>query len=236
MPTGEPTLAVKLECAIASTSSELCLLLPWSAIEPVASQILDRGEPTDGADPDQARALEQGLARTRTLVRAEIGTARVPVEEVLALAPGSLVKLDAKAENGVRLLAHRVELALGMPGRSGARKAVKLVSPIQPRSDPAALPLPHSLSGPSPEPAGERDAVRERIHQLRAVDLRVWAELGDTEMALASALSLPQGSILELDQDAQEPVVLFVNGVRFARGTLVVTDDGQWAIQVSALS
>ena len=64
--------------------------------------------------------------------------------------------------------------------------------------------------------------------------LRVWAELGRMRMPLGRALALPIGAVVDLDQDADAPVDLYVNGVRFARGHLVVSA-GQWAICVDEL-
>jgi flagellar motor switch protein FliN len=70
---------------------------------------------------------------------------------------------------------------------------------------------------------------------LGAINLRVWAELGRSRMPLGSALGLPVGAVLDLDRSADAPVDLYVNGVRFARGQLFVTDDGEWAVSLDAL-
>jgi flagellar motor switch protein FliN/FliY len=70
---------------------------------------------------------------------------------------------------------------------------------------------------------------------LRDIKLRVWPELGRAELPLAAALGLPLGSVVELNQEADEPIDLFVNGVRFAQGHLIVTDDGEWAFQCDAI-
>jgi flagellar motor switch protein FliN len=59
--------------------------------------------------------------------------------------------------------------------------------------------------------------------------LRVWAELGRTQLPLGRALRLPLGAVLELDRTADAPIDLYVNGTQFARGRLLVTDDGEWA-------
>jgi flagellar motor switch protein FliN len=42
--------------------------------------------------------------------------------------------------------------------------------------------------------------------------------------------------VLELDRKADEPVDLFVNGLRFASGTLVLTDDGEWALRLAEVA
>jgi flagellar motor switch protein FliN/FliY len=72
--------------------------------------------------------------------------------------------------------------------------------------------------------------------QLGAVDIRVWAELGRAQLPLGTALTLPPGSVIDLDRTVDAPVDLFVNGLCFGRGHLLVTDDGEWAIQVSSVN
>jgi flagellar motor switch protein FliN len=73
------------------------------------------------------------------------------------------------------------------------------------------------------------------VEALGEIKLRVWAELGRTNLALGRALGLPLGSVLELDTAAEAPVDLFVNGLRFAQGHLIVTDDGEWAFQCDSV-
>jgi hypothetical protein len=70
---------------------------------------------------------------------------------------------------------------------------------------------------------------------LSGIKVRVWAELGRTHLGLGRALGLPLGSVVELDRAADAPVDLYVNGVRFAQGHLLVTDDGEWAFQCDAV-
>ena len=71
---------------------------------------------------------------------------------------------------------------------------------------------------------------------LQEVSLRVWAELGRTELELGRAVELPFGAVVDLDRRADAPVELFVNGLRFASGRLLVTDDGEWAIEIAQLT
>ena len=68
---------------------------------------------------------------------------------------------------------------------------------------------------------------------LRSIFVRVWAELGRTHLPLGAALELSRGEVVELDQRAEAPVELFANGLCFANGSLVVTADGAWGVQVA---
>ncbi len=70
---------------------------------------------------------------------------------------------------------------------------------------------------------------------LGGISLRVWAELGRSSMPLGSALGLPLGAVVDLDRAADAPVDLYVNGMRFARGQLLVTEEGEWAVSLSEL-
>ncbi|MGH2892301.1 MAG: FliM/FliN family flagellar motor switch protein [Solirubrobacteraceae bacterium] len=73
------------------------------------------------------------------------------------------------------------------------------------------------------------------VEALTGIKVRVWAELGRTELGLSRALGLPLGSVVELDRPADAPVDLYVNGLRFAQGQLIVTDDGEWAFRCDAV-
>ena len=73
------------------------------------------------------------------------------------------------------------------------------------------------------------------VEALGGIELRVWAELGRTDLALGRALGLPLGSVVELDHAAEAPIDLYVNGIRFAQGHLIVTDDGEWAFHCDAV-
>ena len=66
--------------------------------------------------------------------------------------------------------------------------------------------------------------------------MRLWAELGRTRMALGRAVGLAPGEVVELDAAVDDPVIIFVNGVRLGSGHLVVGDDGEWAFRVVEVS
>ncbi len=70
---------------------------------------------------------------------------------------------------------------------------------------------------------------------LGGISLRVWAELGRARLPLGSALGLPVGAVLDLDRTAEAPVDIYVNGMRFARGQLLVTEEGEWAVSLETL-
>jgi flagellar motor switch protein FliM len=240
-PIGEPTFAIALESRIEGLPATMSLLIPWSAIEPVADDIVGGvGKPED-ADPHEGRAVHHSLAAANVRLRAEVGCARMPVERMLALTPGALLELEDRAEDGVQLFAEGVPICRALPGLRGARRAIKLTTAMAPGGSPAMLapaanrPLPNDEARAGEQAAPPSPQTRESLARMMGVSVRVWAELGRTTLPLGHTLQLPPGSVVELDQAAETPIELFVNGMCFAHGTLQVTPEGAWAVQVDAL-
>jgi flagellar motor switch protein FliN/FliY len=67
---------------------------------------------------------------------------------------------------------------------------------------------------------------------LAGIPVRVWAELGRARMPSAEVVGLPPGAVVELNTAADEPIDLYVNGRRFAKGRLVVVDGTDWAVRI----
>ena len=57
------------------------------------------------------------------------------------------------------------------------------------------------------------------------VGVTIALEVGRTRITVRELLQLTQGSILELDRLAGEPLDVLVNGVRIARGEVVVVNE-----------
>jgi flagellar motor switch protein FliN/FliY len=98
--------------------------------------------------------------------------------------------------------------------------------------DPAAPADGAGADGASETVEAATVGLQEALAETR---LRVWAELGRTRLELGRALELPPGAVVDLDRPAEAPVDLFVNGLRFAQGHLLVTDDGVWAVQIESI-
>jgi flagellar motor switch protein FliM len=122
----EPTLVVMIESRINKHSASMGLLIPWLAIDPVADQL--SGKETRDAEADLAGAAEIGraVAGVPVTLRAEVAAIELPIDEILALGPGSVIKLGAQAEHGVTLFAENVKLARAQPGSNGPRRAIQI--------------------------------------------------------------------------------------------------------------
>ena len=70
-----------------------------------------------------------------------------------------------------------------------------------------------------------QDAAVSSIDLLRDVDLNVKIELGRSRMMVEDVLKLGEGSVVELDKLAGDPVDVFVNDRLVARGEVLVLND-----------
>lgn len=117
------------------------------------------------------------------------------------------------------------ELQLALPCRA--------LKSIRARAPAAAPPQPQEASAETGCQAARHAALQaarvsgsaEIGSALLPVDLRMTVELGSTTRTIREVLAMHEGSVIELDQLAGEPVAILVNRQPIARGEVVVIDD-----------
>ena len=122
----EPTLSLMLEARIGGLSATMALLIPWSAIAPVADQFAARDDSGGVRSEDDETSVRRAVGNVEMTVRAEVAAVTMPIEAVLALKEGDLLRLNAPAVNGITIFADKVPVHSGRPGRSGSRRAVQV--------------------------------------------------------------------------------------------------------------
>lgn len=88
---------------------------------------------------------------------------------------------------------------------------------------PAAMPSPaqfQELSGPSASGGLAKD-----IDFILDIPVLMTVELGRTKISIKNLLQLAQGSVVELEGLAGEPMDVLVNGCLIAQGEVVVVND-----------
>jgi len=73
--------------------------------------------------------------------------------------------------------------------------------------------------------SGEPTSVSSDIDMIMDIPVQLTVEWGRTKLTIKNILQLGQGSIVELDGLAGEPMDIFVNGYLIAQGEVVVVDD-----------
>lgn len=120
----EPTFVVVLEARLNGHSSTITLMIPWTAIDPVSDQIAGRDPRPSGELPDSG--IDRALAAAPVTLRAEVAALDLSVGDILALEPGSVIRLGQPASEGVSLYAENVKLGRAHPGSNGARRAIQI--------------------------------------------------------------------------------------------------------------
>lgn len=70
-----------------------------------------------------------------------------------------------------------------------------------------------------------------QYHLLSSIPVRLTVEVGSTSLRLSEIMDLAEGSIVELDRQADDLLDIMVNGALIARGE-VVTVNGRYGIRV----
>lgn len=83
------------------------------------------------------------------------------------------------------------------------------------------------LTGEAPQPSysGGSDAQINDINRVLDIPVLLSVELGRTKVPIKHILQLGQGSVVELDALAGEPMDVLVNGYLIAQGEVVVVND-----------
>jgi len=79
--------------------------------------------------------------------------------------------------------------------------------------------------------ADQADEEGRNFSLLSDIPVRLSVEVGSTSMRLSELMDLSEGSVVELDRQANELLDILVNGTLVARGE-VVTVNGRFGIRV----
>ncbi|BEV71695.1 MULTISPECIES: flagellar motor switch protein FliN [unclassified Paludibacterium] len=91
-------------------------------------------------------------------------------------------------------------------------------------AEPEAVPASNLFQelGTGPDTSGN---VPSNLDMILDIPVQLTVELGRTKIAIRNLLQLAQGSVVELDGQAGEPMDVLVNGCLIAQGEVVVVND-----------
>lgn len=160
-----------------------------------------------------------------------------------AAAAGADAALQA-AESAVKSLETETAAAPPAPGATDAaadalQTAQDTQAAAQAAASPGAAPgapadgaAPVDLPKFSPDANGSR--VPSELRLLSDVNLHVKIELGRTRMLVEDVLRLGEGSVVELDKLAGDPVDVYVNDRHVARGEVLVVNEN-FCVRISEI-
>lgn len=122
----------------------------------------------------------------------------------------------------------------GLRGQDDWASAMAEQTAATPAAEPATAPAAAKPAAPAAQPAGQsvfkplagKEGVSGAdIDLIMDVPVQLTVELGRTRLTIKNLLQLGQGSVVELDGLAGEPMDIFVNGYLIAQGEVVVVDE-----------
>jgi flagellar motor switch protein FliN len=211
--------------------------MPLEGARALAAAMMGSDPPADGGDPElselELSAIGEAMNQMMSAAAAAAGAAlgqevHISPPEVGTYASSQAV-MEALTEDGRLARAHFS--VLGSPSRLVLvvpnAFVVRMTRALDERGGELT-----DAAGDLPVASGD-DADLER--SLRDVPVRVWAELGRTNMQTGRVVGMPPGAVVELDRRAEDPVDLYVNGMRFATGRLIVVDETEWAVKIESV-
>ena len=90
---------------------------------------------------------------------------------------------------------------------------------------PSAGRLPMEEFASSPKPSDNVSLEGPNLDVILDIPVNISMEVGSTEISIRNLLQLNQGSVIELDRLAGEPLDVLVNGTLIAHGEVVVVNE-----------
>jgi flagellar motor switch protein FliN len=229
-----PTVAVSVAYVDGVTGGNVLLMSPAAARRLAAAMGAAAGAPADGGEDELSELELSAVAEAANQMMAAASSATsVVLGQDVEIAPPEARVLHSAAEAQERFDATPHATSTTFRIGEDPCRLVQLVPNAFVVRMTRALGELHTEQAGSHQP-GEAGAVDRRAlgEALRDIRVRVWAELGRTRVPLGQAPELPPGAVLELDRKAEDPVDLYVNGLRLGSGRLVLTEEGEWALRL----
>lgn len=178
--------------------------------DPLADELLSMGAISDASDPSHAPAPAEPAA-PKPAASSTPGPAQA-VEQV----SNDLMELEALLQ----------QANFESPGGGTAQDdpAADLLAAAMSSAPQRPAPTTSSVDLPNLQQVVS-DAAASSIDLLRDVELNVKIELGRSRMVVEDVLKLAEGSVVELDKLAGDPVDVYVNDRLVARGEVLVLND-----------
>ena len=245
-------VSVTFAIELGQVSGEMHICMPYSMIEPI-KDLLTSSLQAENLEVDKRwiRLMRQQVQMAEVEIVADLGTAAISLRDIVNMKVGDVIPLDIprndrgqggrRSGHGMRLrkiqrpvhLAGR-EAAVHQRERSANRRSTCLKTLPKPSPKTTGLP-PWPNRPPPPRPlrrssrscpaAPYRSGHTNDIDFILDIPVLLTVELGRTKIAIKNLLQLAQGSVVELDGMAGEPMDVLVNGCLIAQGEVVVVND-----------
>ncbi|MCK2184929.1 flagellar motor switch protein FliN [Halomonas getboli] len=122
--------------------------------------------------------------------------------------------------------------AEAMAEQAAAEEAEGNEAPAEPAAGAEAQPASGSVF--QPLEGGQDKAVPRDLEMIMDIPVKLTVELGRTKLTIKQLLELAQGSVIELEGLAGEPMDILINGYLIAQGEVVVVED-KYGIRITEI-
>lgn len=181
---------------------------------------MDEGEPEAISAPDHLDGRQEEITGHRQV--------RNPVYEAdyqSAPAPKRSAPPPASTPSPARAPSPPQPARASAPHETEPRAAMPYEAPHDRRAQRRSVDVTPLTFGSLDEGGGGDETDQVNLDLVMDIDLNVVVEIGRIKKLVKEIVALRQGSIVELDKQASEPVDIVVNGKLIARGDVVVIDD-----------
>jgi len=227
VPINEPVILITIEAKIGDTEGMINFCIPYLTIEPIMEK-LSAGFWYGNYQNNKPLNISNLRSREDVPVRlsAEIISRDYPITEIYNWKTETLILPLCPLSPGycyLRLGDRRVWLCQILPDCKGFLKRIKIVNYAE---------KPFGTEG--------NDMKTEEVNSLTAealsnANIRISVELGSTLKTVKELFAIGEGSILDLDKLAGEPVDVKANGVLFAHGEVVIIDEN-YGVRISEIT
>jgi flagellar motor switch protein FliM len=129
IPPSEFVITAWYEIRLAEQTGGISLCFPLTILEQIlpklTGQSLFDNRPSRRAKEEE-RVREEQVLPMNVLVRAILGTARVPAVDLARLEPGDILVLDREVDEPLRVMVGNCERFAGVPGTHGRKLALQV--------------------------------------------------------------------------------------------------------------
>jgi len=218
VPPNEMVALVTLEAKVGNVEGMINICIPYSTIEPIIGKLSTwRKEGQNNTLLRFSTSLEL-ISREDVPVRlsAEVLRRDYPIKEILNWDIGTIILPFYSLNPGycyLRLGDRRVWQCQILPDCKGLPKRITVVNYAE---------KPFGTEGNYMEMDKANPLVRDALFSAM---MKVCVELGCTFKTIKEVFSMGEGTIVELDKLAGEAVDVIANGIRIAKGEVVVIDE-----------
>ena len=216
-PTNEPTNETPEAEGKALDQSMIDALMSGDSAEDVGE-----AKPPDASTPEAAASGTQEISQADIDALMGGGGAAAAAVEPAAAEPEPDARLDSQ---GRPFDAAAAEMQAAIEAEAAETSAAAAANPPPPTPPPPSAPVGDPLELTDFELPAGLDVDPKRVTMLGDVHLPVQIELGRTQMFVEDVLQLGEGSVVELDKLAGDPVDVYINSRLVARGEVLVLND-----------